>query len=91
MPITVHSYRVTEAGGLLFAVITLSTVPDPRWVQFFRARSSYSRFDFTTATLRRDVLRVELPDRAELASLLETVEVTHHRGQSRDQEFQNPI
>ncbi len=78
MPITIRGYGIDERNDQLLAIFTLSEVPDPAWIQFFRDRSAYSRFDYTTATIRRNLLEVELPERDELASLVQSVEGLIH-------------
>jgi len=71
---TVRGYGLTEDADILLVTFTLSDTPDPAWIQCFRERAAYSTFDFTTAVVRRNLLRVELPERDELGSLLQTVE-----------------
>ena len=75
MPITVRGYGVNEKGDQLVATFTLSEPPDPAWVKCFRQRSAHSRFDYTTATIRRNLLQVQLPEREELTNLVESVEL----------------
>jgi hypothetical protein len=72
--ISLRGVAVEEQPGGLTAVFTLSDTPESGWVALFRERSAYSNFDFTAATFRRNLLRVELPFREELPSLIDSVE-----------------
>ncbi len=78
MHITVRGYGVNERKAQLLAIFTLSEVPDLDWIHFFRERSAYSHFDYTTATIRRNLLQVWLPERGALAGLVESVEGLIH-------------
>jgi len=78
VPITVRGYGVDERNAQLLEIFTLSEVPDLAWIHFFRERSAYSQFDYTTATIRGNLLQVNLPERGELARLVESVEGLIH-------------
>ncbi len=82
MSITVRGYGLD--------VFTLSDVPEPAWIRFFRERSAYSRFDFTTAAFRGNLLRVDLPERDGLASLVESAEILINAA-NIDHQFHLPV
>ena len=88
-PITLGGFGLEEEGGSLVAVMLLNAPPDPRWIEFFRARGRYSTFDVAAARARRNQLRIRLPCREDLGDLIQTVE-RYIEGANLDMEFHTP-
>jgi hypothetical protein len=74
LSVAIRDVGVEEARGRLVAVFTLSAVPDPTWVGFFRKRARYSVFNASAAAFLHDQARIELPCREDLDTLARSVE-----------------
>ncbi len=73
-PITLRGVEVETTKRGLVAVFTLSEVPDPAWITFFRERARYSVFNATAAKFRHHDVRIDLPRREDLAELIRSIE-----------------